>query len=177
MFLAFRLFLVVFSAFAIAEVSKPTKCPTGEHWISAHKRKAYYRADGTLVKATNVKAHCRRHSAGYEIWKPKLKPGFPEGWLRKTEKKPWTDEEIESVLEALELIPKILWNNIEGIYRLGKDASGESNPASHQKGKVVLYDSAFESKVNLAHVLGHELSHELFDSLTAQQRVEYAFHL
>lgn len=103
-----------------------------------------------------MSAHCRKNQGSYEYWNPKLKSGFPEGWLRQDENsKPWTEEEKERVLEALESIPEYLWEKIEGIYRMGKDSSGSGNPGASENGKIVLYDSAFSNKYNLAHVLAH----------------------
>lgn len=174
--LILRLLLVLCSAPTIAELTKTAKCPAGEHWVSAHSRRAYYRADGTFVKASNVKAHCRKNPLSYEYWYPKLKPGLPEKWFRQNENtKPWTTEEMERVLETLESIPEFLWvDRIEGIYRLQKDASGHPNPAASSDGKIVLYDLAFDKKFNLAQVLAHEMSHEFFKTLTLSEFKAYA---
>ncbi len=173
-FRAFILF-VSLSFVALAKVQVPTSCPQGEHWVRAHHRRAYIRADGTHVKATNVRAHCRKNQRGYEFWNPKLKPGFPQGWLRQDEKsKPWTEEEKERVLEALESIPEYLWKKIEGIYRMGKDSSGSGNPGASENEKIALYDSAFSNKYTLAHVLAHEMAHEVYRKMDKGEVADYA---
>ena len=167
--------LAVASLIASAKLPTPTTCAPGEHSVRAHHRRAYVRVDGTRVKATNVRAQCRKNQRGFDYWNPRIKPGFPEGWLRHDEKsKLWSEEEKERVLEALESIPEFLREKIEGIYRMARDESGSANPGSQDGGKIVLYDSAFEGKYILAHVLAHEMAHSIFERYTPDQVVEYA---
>jgi hypothetical protein len=153
----------------------PHDCPSGEHWVRAHKRKAYRRADGTFVKASNVAAHCQGNPASYQYWQPKLKAGLPAGWRENEKSRPWVVEEQERVLEALDSIPEVLQpKTIEGIYRLQRDGSGSPNPGASQKGKIILYDTVFGSKADLPRVLAHELTHELFRGFTPTEITDYA---
>jgi hypothetical protein len=56
----------------------------------------------------------------------------------------------------------LLVDSVEGIYRLKKQYSGGSNPASGYKNLIVLYDEAFHSKKNLSRILAHEFAHKLY---------------
>src|SRR5687767_5074321 len=91
--------------FLSAATGNPKACGPEEHLVSAHHRRAYTRGDGTLVRATDVVAHCRKNPSGYHQWISKLKSDKPS-WSPKAGKiANWTTEEIERVLEALEEIP------------------------------------------------------------------------
>ena len=39
-----------------------TNCGEGQHWVRAHHRRAYVRADGTQVSAADVSAHCKTYT-------------------------------------------------------------------------------------------------------------------
>ena len=43
----------------LAIEAKAAACSEGQHWVRAYHRRAYYRADGTFVAATQVTAHCQ----------------------------------------------------------------------------------------------------------------------
>jgi len=152
------------------------KCPLGKHWVERHLRRAYYRADGTYVKAADVKAHCRKNPKGYKHWKKKLKNGIPHGWKNKRKNensKPWITEERERVFEALEELPEeLLVHTIKGIHRM--DASETfANAGSSGGGNIVLYNDAFSIREKLASVLAHEFSHEIYRIISIEKLKKY----
>jgi len=54
-----------------------------------------------------------------------------------------------------------------------RQASEPDNPASNNYYDVVLYDKAFDTKLNLTHVLDHELAHRVFDDLSNDERESF----
>jgi len=170
------LVLLLFLAEAVLANTTPNEllCPTGFYRVRSHPRRGYIRSDGVPVKATNVKTHCKELSAAFNFWKPKLKNGYPPNWPHKQEaESPWTTEEEARIIEALEAIPEELWSEaIKGIYRL-KKSKDFPNPGSNGDGLIVLYDSAFDSKRNLARILVHELSHITYKKLSSKDGPDY----
>jgi len=160
--------------FGLLSYGQANQCGDGAHWVRAHHRRAYYRGDGTFVKATEVSAHCQNNQQSYGMWREKLKDGFPKRWPHHSEKSTkWTEEEIERVLEALDGIPKeLLSGTINAIYRL-KKSDQFPNPATWGSGVIALYDTAFNENRNLARVLAHEFSHEKYDDFSDQERQDY----
>lgn len=160
--------------FSAAPKKQPQDCPRGEHWVRPHYRRAYVRADGTFVSASNVSGHCHKNPVSFDHWNPKKRTGLPSGWEFPKEKpKEWTDEEWERVLEALSELPEILWfSTVDGIYRLEKSRV-HPNPAAGEPKSIALYDPAFESKHKLAQLLAHELAHELYRNLSASDKDSY----
>lgn len=171
----FRLLIILFSVspFALA-ATESRACKQGEHWVRAHHRRAYTRADGAVVAASEISAHCRKNSVGFEYWNPKKKADVPPGWQHPEEKpKAWTEEEWEKVLEALSELPEILWSQtIEGVHRLRKSRYPD-NPAAGEPKKIAIYDAGFEPKQNLAQILAHELAHELYRNISEADRESY----
>lgn len=169
-------FFLVSSAVSYATEKAMSNCPDGQHWVQAHIRKAYIRTDGTLVKATLVKAHCRENRKSDIFWKTKFKDKLPNDWPHKMEKPGhWTDEKKERVLEAFDDLPEVLWSSkIEGIY-FGERSKDFPNPATSANKVIVLYDSAFSSKVNLTRILAHELAHQLYIDINREQRDGYRY--
>jgi hypothetical protein len=160
----FLFFLIIF--FSSASLLAQT-CQSGQHWVRAHHRRAYYKADGTFVSATEVTAHCQGNPNGYSFWASHLTDGRPSRWKYAKEKTvSWTPEEKERVLEAMGDLPEALWgNSINNIYRMKDSLSSVGNPATWAQGRIVLYDSVFDQAHNLAEVLGHELAHEAYEKL------------
>ncbi len=149
------------------------QCPAGQYWVTAHHRKAYIKSDGTPVRATFVKAHCRSKSKEHEYLEPRLKDGLPPRWPRKEKGKTWTEEDRERLKEALEAIPQELRaKNIKGIYR-GIRAADHPNPANHYSEKIVLYDEAFSERYNLSRVIAHELAHQVYGELSREDKLSY----
>lgn len=165
---------VIDNLFSAAQ-TKPQKCPLGEHWVSAHHRRAHFKSDGTFVSASDVSAHCRKNPGGYQVWNPKLFDGMPPYWrLRQEKPGRWTTEERERVLESLGETPLLLRNEkIGGIYRM-KGSIFPGNPASNNYADIVLYDEAFGSKEGLTHVLNHELAHRLYQDMSDSERADFA---
>jgi hypothetical protein len=138
-------------------------CGPGRHWVRAYHRRAYTRANGAPVSATDVGAHCADNPPGYAFWQPKIKNGKPSGWPRQREKpKNWTEEEVERVLEALSQMPRELWDGtLRGIYRMAR-SEDYPNPASSYAGATTVYDTALDPSRNLTRILSHELAHQLY---------------
>lgn len=159
--------LILLPSSSLAKVS----CKAAEHWVDTHYRRAYMRHDGTRVKGTQVKGHCRKNPRGYEKWHQSLSSKRPEIWGYKKEKsKKWSVEEIERLHEALSVLPDIFLNlpNVK-LYRMQKSNFAE-NPATSNYKDTVLYDLAFEHKDSLAQILAHELSHSLYRQLTDKEK-------
>lgn len=141
-------------------------CGQGQYRVRSHPRRAYYKADGTYVRATQVSSSCRDKRKEYDFWFDRLKSGTPPSWPHKIEKPAnWTEEERERVLEALGELPEELWDqSIKGIYRL-KRAKDHPNPSSYGGSMIILYDSAFGEDRRLARLLAHELAHHRYAKL------------
>jgi len=170
MFRRWKLVLLIW-ALAGGEIALTATCPIGQHWVSPHHRRAHHRGDGTFVSATDVKGHCRHNTSDYATWHPKLRNDRPRSWgPHKEDTSVWSVEETERILEVLEKIPALLKElGPEAIYRSRKSAV-PGNPASTNFGSLVLYDSAFDSEFNLAHVVTHEFAHRLYESLSDFER-------
>lgn len=171
------LYLLLF-LFTYTENSGAQTCAAGEHWVRAHHRRAYYRADGTLFSATNVSAHCRFNSKSFEFWNLKFSNERPSDWPHAREvSKAWTEEEKEKAIEALDQIPEQLWSaSIRGILRMDQSRMGKDNPATWaDDGNLVIYNSAFhrDPKRPLARVFAHELAHQQFKDLSVDDRNGY----
>jgi hypothetical protein len=148
-------------------------CPKGQYSVRSHPRRAYYKADGTYVSATQVSRSCREKRKGHDFWSQKLKEGHPRDWTKREVHKKWTAEERERMLEALSELPEILWpKSLEGIYRMFK-SKDHPNPASHGGPFVVLYDTAFGENQRLARVLAHELAHQNYEELNLSEGSSY----
>lgn len=161
------LYLTLFidgSALAAKKETIINQCPAGQHWVKSYYQPAYARSDGTPYSGSNHRAGCRNNPTSYAIWNVRLKSGLPPKWENKKEKsKPWSDDEKEKVLEALdELPPQLLLNTIQGIYRLAKSTDAELNPGASHNTEIVLYDTAFKKGNNLTRVIAHEFAHRLY---------------
>jgi len=151
------------------------KCSPIEYAVKKHHRREYVRSDGVSVKATDVREHCRPRSKGYDFLYSRFKEGIPRDWPHRAEKPAnWSEEEKARMLEALEIIPEILWaEKIVGLYRM-KKSKDDLNPAtSGENGTIVIYDSAFTSLKGLERILAHEFAHHNFYSLTENERLDY----
>lgn len=173
------LFLMLLSSEAFAVDSKPKAsdaCPFGQHWVQAHHRNAYSRADGTHVSAADVSAHCQDNPPSYAKWKDRLKGNVnPPGWAKKEKVKDWTEDERERAFESLAEVPSsILTESVKSIYRSQKSFQYEKNPAAGDSGYIVLYDRAFDGNANLARILAHEFAHEVFRQIPNNLRRKYA---
>lgn len=171
--------LALLSSGAFAADSKPKAsevCPFGKHWVQAHHRNAYSRADGTHVSAADVSAHCQDNPPSYAKWKDRLKSSVVlPAWAKNEKAKKWTEEERERVIEAIsELPPSILIESVKSIYRSGKSSQHEKNPAAGDSGFIILYDRAFGSGNNLPRIIAHEFSHEVFRQIPNDLRRKYA---
>lgn len=152
---------------AFNPVAQSVECGPGQHWVNPHHRRAYYRGDGTFVKAADVQGHCRTSSPIYATWYQRLSRGKPPSWFFPNEEPAnWTAEEVERIIEALEEAPRFLRDQgITGLFRLKKSAVPE-NPATTKFPNIALYDIAFEGQYNLSLIISHEFSHPLFESLS-----------
>jgi hypothetical protein len=153
--------MMFFSQFALAKVV--IDCPEGQYPVRSHPRRAYFKADGTFVRATQVSKSCRERTKEYDFWFGRLKDGPPPSWPHKAEKSAqWTDDERQRVLEALGELPEELWDQtIKGIYRL-KRSKDHPNPSSYGGSMIVLYDNAFGEDRRLARLIAHEIAHHKY---------------
>ena len=110
-----------------------------------------------------------------------MKDGLPPDWPHKNEKgKAWAEEEKNLLIEALEAAPQgILPKKLIGIYRAEKSRQFP-NPATSGvatdgtlEGFVVIYDSAFEKNQNLARIVIHEMSHQIYVELSDDDQGSY----
>ena len=169
---------IIFTPFRVSAIQTfPEQCGIQRHWVRSHFRKAYTRADGKHFSASKVAAHCSDNPPSYSYWKPRLKSGIPPEWPLKGETaKPWSDDEIEKIIEALGYLPnEMKRNDILGIYRMGRSIF-YPNPASADRvGNIAVYDQAFSSAHNLAQVLSHEIAHRIFETLGRDDFERYSF--
>ena len=128
--------LLGFNAF-----SADKNCPPGPYHVKKHHRNGYIKSDGTFVRPTEVKSHCKLLTKVTEYSEVRFKNGIPSDWPHRKElSKSWTEEEKQRLREALNGIPDILLSNkIEGFYRLEK-SKDYPNPASSADGIIVLYE-------------------------------------
>ncbi len=163
------LFLQLISIFAVS-----AECPVGQHWVKAHNRKSYFRADGTFIKATSVSAHCRTNRESDSYWQNNFENNRPADWPRSVEKsKHWTIEEIERVLEAICELPEEIWKKSKyRMHRMERSVDG-NNPATSANDILVIYDSAFDQKNFLSRVLAHEFAHEIYLNLKGSEALDY----
>lgn len=150
--------------YAFAASKNPTnQCGPGSHWVSAHHRRGYIKGDGTIVRETDVIAHCQKNPSDYGKWEPRLKNGIPKfGGSNIDKRAEWTAEERERLLEALGEIPDFLKEDFDRIYRM-KNLDHSENPASVLGTTLVLYDAAFRSDQNLAQIITHEMAHRYLE--------------
>ena len=150
-------------------------CQKGQHWVRAHYRKGYIRADGVNVSATSVVAHCQDNPPSNQNWQVKLATGLPHAWQQGGERTvEWTLEQKERVLDALSPLPQVLLNTaIEGIYRLKTSKIDVDNPAAGFNGQIAIYDPAFSTRQNLSRVMAHEIAHEMYRQFSFADRTEY----
>ena len=143
--------------------------------MRAHHRRAYVRADGTQVSATDVAAHCQTNPTAYVIWNSRLRSKPSSRWLRRPEKpRNWTTEEKERVLDALsDLPPGLLADSVTALFRLEKSFLYDQNPASGEAGEIAIYDSAFKAKANLSRILAHEFAHEVFRQFSDTEKDQF----
>lgn len=149
-------------------------CAKDQYLVQSHARRAYVKSDGTHVRATTVKSHCKLRSSSYEFWIERFSAERPPDWPHKKEQfLDWKTEDREKVLEALEDLPEELrMKSIQGLHRSTK-STFEGNSASQIMGRIVLYNEAFNSTKNLARVIAHEIAHEYYDQLNGEVRQDY----
>jgi len=160
--------------FGLNAFSTEKGCLAGQYQVKAHRRNGYVKSDGTLVRSTIVKSHCKSFTRASEYLEVRFKNGFPPDWPHKKELPgSWSEEEKERIRDAIEQVPEVLFaSEIAGIYRLIK-SKDFPNPASSSNSVIVLYDSAFGNSRNLAEIITHELSHQNYLDLKEKERQDY----
>lgn len=150
-------------------------CPEGQHWVNPHFRSSYTRYDGTLVRSTQVKGHCKVNPRGYKKWHQRLSNTRPKIWGYKKEKtKKWAEQETDRVHKAISIFPQLLQDLKDiKIYRMTESVTKE-NPATSNYNDIVLYDLAFQHTVPLEQILAHELAHALYYSLDQSDLEKFA---
>lgn len=146
------------------EAASDKPCPTGQHWVRQHSRRAYVRGDGTAVSASLVKAHCSTNPPGYEHWKSLIRNDRPKNWPNATEKsKKWSQDETEIILEALGTLPKELQSvTIFGLHRMDKSHFYPNPASTDRNGNIVIYDNAFTKNANTQRIIAHEIAHTMY---------------
>lgn len=164
------LFLLLFTQISKAETSR---CPPGQYFVNIYKRNAYYRTDGTFVKATTVSAHCRTNHFFGDL-KLVFKDKMPKGWPYQLEifKAPTNKEKIE-IEKAIRSLSNSLKNQGEiKIYRSVKSLFPLNHSTSGPDDRIiVLYDSVFS--FGLKRALSHEMAHVLYSHLDKDEKEEY----
>lgn len=160
--------------FSLNSFGTEINCPAGQFFVKSHQRKGYTKSDGTIVRSTNVKSHCKVKTKVDDYLEARIKNGKPTSWPHKKElSTDWTEEEKQLLRESLANLPDILLSKrIGGFYR-SKKSKDYPNPASSSNGIIVLYDSAFDSSRNLGEIIAHELSHQNYLDLTETERQDY----
>lgn len=168
--------LILYFLFISSSVAAQEKqCETWQIFVKAHKVKDYIKNDGTKVKSTFRKSHCREKWKNADKWGVLLKNYKPKYWPNKNEVfKVWTKSEIKLILKTLSELPIIDTFPINKLLRasLSKDPS---NPASSisEKGDIVFYDEFFKAK-NKKQIICHEAAHIIYSSLKLKERKEFA---
>ncbi len=164
------LFFIFFAQISYAETSK---CPTGQYFVNAYKRNAYYRTDGTFVKETAVSAHCRTNHF-FSPFKLVFKNRIPNGWPFQLEifKSP-SENEKKEIENAINSLPKALKHLGElRIFRAVKSAFADNHSSSGpDESIIVLYDSVFI--FGLKRALAHEMAYVLYSHLDVNEKEEY----
>lgn len=144
--------------------------------MRSHTRKAYLRADGTRVSGSFVEGHCKADPPQVLKWRDRLTDvRIASPWLKREQRKKWSEEERERVLDALlDLPPFLVMDSVSAIYRARQFPGDPNNPAAGDPGIIALYDSAFSESQNLTRILAHEFAHELFRQMDDVARVSYA---
>lgn len=169
-----RLLFIVICTLVSSYAFADSVCPPGQYRVKGHRRSSYVRSDGSVVRATFVKAHCKDLTKAAQFFESRIKSGVPPKWPHKNELvNVWTEEEKELLREALDEIPEILMsNNVIGIYRL-KKSTYYPNPASSSDGIITIYDSAFDNPGKIPKILAHELCHQNYLDLNEKDRQDY----
>lgn len=108
-------FLSLFSFSANAESGKLV-CPSGQYLVKAHSRKSYFRADGTYVRPSAVKSHCKNFSPGYLFAMGLFKDSLPKEWPHAEKSAVWSEGEREAIIAALDGLPPDLFSkNLKAI--------------------------------------------------------------
>lgn len=172
--LSYRLFMnkaLIYSAIAFAGFIADA-CPPGKYLVSAHPRSAYVTTAGTSYSATHVTAYCRSKSKAADYWANYISNGRPDNWPNSKEVfRTWAKQDIEMVLDALSLVPELLWRPVQ-FYRAGKSIY-KGNSASRFMGSVVLYDGAVADRKKLGRIIAHELAHEMYDGFSSVDQTGY----
>ncbi|MGE3760584.1 MAG: hypothetical protein AB7H97_22660 [Pseudobdellovibrionaceae bacterium] len=166
--------LSVFVITLFASLFVEAACPSSQYQVKGHFRSGYTRSDGSVVKATTVKTHCKQLSKGYQYLQSRFAEGVPIGWPHKTEKvRNWTEAEKQRLIEIIEELPdSLLSRAFKNIYRLQK-SKDFPNPATSADGVIVVYDSSFDPARDLGRILAHELSHQSFLELSEEDQQDY----
>ncbi len=162
-----------------AESASALPCGKDQYFVKGHPRKSYVRADGTRVRATQVKDYCKEKSPGFFFLEGKLKNFLPEDWPIKEKGKKWEEAEKILLIEALDAIPAGLFpKKLLGFYRAEKSRDFP-NPATHgnvkkkEEGYIVIYDNAFSHKSEFARILAHEMSHQIYVEMSEEEKESY----
>jgi hypothetical protein len=167
--------LVFCFMYDVRAVPPVPKCSVNQHWVKSHQRRAYIRQDGTKVSSAYISAHCADNPPSYAEWKSRITDEKSKKWsLRGEKQKLWSEDEKERLFESLSELPEeLLLSSIVKILRFDKSSLDPKNPASGEAGEIVIYNTAFDSNIDLSRVLSHELAHELYRQLPVADKEIY----
>ncbi|MBT3982099.1 MAG: hypothetical protein HOE90_12145 [Bacteriovoracaceae bacterium] len=164
-----------FISFTSLVFAKDIKCENWQIYVKKHLVKAYIKSDGTKIKKSIRKAHCRERWNNADIWGPTFKNQRPVYWPNKNEIfKKWTNLEKELVLKLLSEIPSIEHYKLDKLLRAVK-SKDKNNPAStiEVKQDIVLYNLFFKA-INKKEILLHEFAHIIFYKLSEKEKYKFA---
>ena len=88
---------------------KSKVCLKGQYSVRSHSRRAYVKANGTVVAATQVVASCKDYSNERRYLNDRFKVGVPADWPYRTEEpSKWSDGEMSILEEVLKELPETL---------------------------------------------------------------------
>lgn len=164
---------VLLASFTPIYMAYAEECPEGYYPVKSHPRNAYQRQDGTPVSSATVKEQCRPYRI-LKLPEPKFISTMPFGWPNSKEKfKPWNKAEELQVREALKMLPKNLTHIGDIKFHRAISDSNLPNPSvSSSENKIItIYDSI--DVHDLKRVIGHELAHFFWDSLSQREQADY----
>ena len=145
-----------------------SNCPEEQYLVRAHKRSGYYRTDGIYVSPATVSAYCK----SYRNFKS-AKLHFSNKKATQKRSKSFSEDEKRKISKAFERLPGVLTKFGKITFERKSFGRFPKNPATADPDKkiITVYDSI--SRYNMERVVGHELAHFLYDSLSDAKKRSY----
>lgn len=155
-----QIYIMLLFGISINGYSREIQCKSWQTYVKEHTVKSYVKKDGTRLKQTIRKAHCREKWKYADKWGPLFQNTKPDYWPQSKEDfKKWSSQEKEFIFQELSEIPLIHHYRVNSILR-AKKSKDKKNPASSipETKDIVLYDLYFDSK-DTKEILTHEMAH------------------